>query len=223
MTSSLSYTYIPHQNSTYVAYDINQPISVYVSYTPAYMYVFPESLQITPYKQVYTYIIQCTCTTCIYLLAMHTHAVCSSTTGQEPPKPLRLLQKIEKPVPRPPTPTCPAPGSGVEEREQAIILLQRVLRGRSKQAKVSTHTICPYTCVYKCTQNVYKAVLRVCEHSFFSLPSKLCNGQLYAGKEQRADLIRELRTTHALQSPELGQKRREKEEILSKQAHKLVP
>lgn len=46
--------------------------------------------------------------------------------------------------------------------------------------------------------------------------------QLYAGKEQRSDLITELRTTHALQSPEQREKKREKEEILSKQAHKLV-
>ena len=46
--------------------------------------------------------------------------------------------------------------------------------------------------------------------------------QLYAAKEQRGDLIRELRTTHALQSPEQLEKKREKEEILSKQTHKSV-
>ena len=46
------------------------------------------------------------------------------------------------------------------------------------------------------------------------------DAQLYAGKEQRADLIRELRTTHALQSPEQAQKRQEMKEILSKQTHK---
>ena len=65
----------------------------------------------------------------------------SLNTGQKTPKPLRLLQKVEKPVPRPPTPTCPAPPPGIEEREQALILLQRVIRGRSRQAKVTTHPL----------------------------------------------------------------------------------
>ena len=60
--------------------------------------------------------------------------------GKRTPKPLRLLQKVEKLVPRPPTPTCPAPPPGMEEREQALILLQRVLRGRSTQAKVRLQT-----------------------------------------------------------------------------------
>ena len=36
----------------------------------------------------------------------------------------------------------------------------------------------------------------------------------------RSDLIRELRTTHALQSPEQKQKKQETERILSKQRHK---
>lgn len=64
--------------------------------------------------------------------------------GHEPPKPLRLLQKVEKPALRPVTPTCSAPEPGVEEREQAIILLQRVLRGRSRQAKVNNMSIIGY-------------------------------------------------------------------------------
>jgi hypothetical protein len=107
---------------------------------------------------------------------VHSDLVTQREAGREPPRPLRLLQRVEKPVPRPPTPTCPAPPPGAEEREQAVVLLQRLLRGRSRQAK------------------------------------------MYAGKERRADLIRELRTTHALQSPEQAQKKREKGEILSKQA-----
>ncbi|CAI8024855.1 Cilia- and flagella-associated protein 91 [Geodia barretti] len=111
---------------------------------------------------------------------VHCDIIAERQAGQQTPRPLRLLQKVEKPVPRPPTPTCLAPPPGVEEREQAVVLLQRVIRGRSRQAK------------------------------------------LYAAKEQRADLIRELRTTHALQSPEQAQKRQEKKDILSKQTHKLV-
>jgi hypothetical protein len=111
---------------------------------------------------------------------VHCDIIAERQAGQQTPRPLRLLQKVEKSVPRPPTPTCPAPPPGVEEREQAVVLLQRVIRGRFRQAK------------------------------------------LYAGKEQRADLIRELRTTHALQSPEQAQKRQEMKEILSKQTHKLA-
>ena len=45
--------------------------------------------------------------------------------------------------------------------------------------------------------------------------------QMFEAKEQRGDLIRELRSTHALQSPEQKEKRREKMEVLSKQTRRL--
>ncbi len=63
--------------------------------------------------------------------------------GKESPKPLRFLERIEKPVPRPPTPIVPCPSPGSEEEELAIVLLQRVIRGRAIQTKVrnSTNTI----------------------------------------------------------------------------------
>ncbi|XP_056321628.1 cilia- and flagella-associated protein 91 [Danio aesculapii] len=51
-------------------------------------------------------------------------------------KPLRFLFKREKPVPRPPTPTVEKPPEGDEERELAIIFLQKLLRGRSTQNKM---------------------------------------------------------------------------------------
>ena len=41
--------------------------------------------------------------------------------------------------------------------------------------------------------------------------------QMFEGKERRRDLIAELRTTHALQSPEQKEKRRESEALHSKQ------
>lgn len=41
--------------------------------------------------------------------------------------------------------------------------------------------------------------------------------QMYGGKEMRSDLIQELRTTHALQSPEQKEKKQEMERILSQQ------
>ena len=44
--------------------------------------------------------------------------------------------------------------------------------------------------------------------------------KMYEGKEMRSDLIKELRTTHALQSPEQKQKKKETEAILSKQRAK---
>ncbi|KAI7808945.1 putative protein MAATS1, partial [Triplophysa rosa] len=51
----------------------------------------------------------------------------------EEKKPLRFLFKREKPVPRPPTPVVDGPPEGDEERELAIIFLQKSLRGRSTQ------------------------------------------------------------------------------------------
>ncbi|XP_019855688.1 PREDICTED: protein MAATS1-like, partial [Amphimedon queenslandica] len=90
-------------------------------------------------------------------------------------KPLRLLVKVDKPIPRPPTPTVEATPEDDEKQELAIILLQRVMRGRAIQNK------------------------------------------MFDGKEMRSDLIKELRTTHALQQPEQKEKRKETENILSKQ------
>ena len=57
-------------------------------------------------------------------------------SGQESPKSLRFLERVEKPMPRPPTPTVQCPEAGLEETEQAVVLLQRVLRGRAVQNKV---------------------------------------------------------------------------------------
>uniref|UniRef100_A0A8C3PM19 Cilia- and flagella-associated protein 91 n=1 Tax=Calidris pygmaea TaxID=425635 RepID=A0A8C3PM19_9CHAR len=52
---------------------------------------------------------------------------------KEPKKPLRLLEKVEKPVPRPPTPILEKPSIEEEERELAVIYLQKLLRGRAIQ------------------------------------------------------------------------------------------
>ncbi|PKU32921.1 protein maats1 [Limosa lapponica baueri] len=52
---------------------------------------------------------------------------------KEPKKPLRLLEKVEKPVPRPPTPVLEKPSIEEEERELAVIYLQKLLRGRAIQ------------------------------------------------------------------------------------------
>ncbi|KAM9020389.1 cilia- and flagella-associated protein 91 isoform 2-T3 [Ara ararauna] len=72
-------------------------------------------------------------------------------------KPLPLLQKVEKPVPQPPTPILEKPLVEEEETELAVICLQQLLRGRAIQ------------------------------------------NMMFEGKEKRLELIRELRTTHALQ------------------------
>uniref|UniRef100_A0A8C2U3F9 Cilia- and flagella-associated protein 91 n=1 Tax=Coturnix japonica TaxID=93934 RepID=A0A8C2U3F9_COTJA len=55
---------------------------------------------------------------------------------KEPKKPLHFLQKIEKPVPRPPTPILEKPSIEEEERELAVICLQKLLRGRAIQNKM---------------------------------------------------------------------------------------
>jgi len=52
-------------------------------------------------------------------------------SGEE--KPLRFLKLIEKPVPRPPTPQIPVPDKNDEERELAVIYLQKILRGKAVQ------------------------------------------------------------------------------------------
>ncbi|XP_064407633.1 cilia- and flagella-associated protein 91-like [Halichondria panicea] len=67
---------------------------------------------------------------------VHTQLVTERTKGKESPKPLRFLERIEKPVPRPPTPIVPCPSPGSEEEELAIVLLQRVIRGRAIQTKM---------------------------------------------------------------------------------------
>ncbi|KAG7330868.1 hypothetical protein KOW79_004837 [Hemibagrus wyckioides] len=51
----------------------------------------------------------------------------------EEKKPLHFLYRVEKPVPRPPTPTVDVPPEGDEEKELAVIFLQKLLRGRSIQ------------------------------------------------------------------------------------------
>ncbi|OXB83379.1 UNVERIFIED_CONTAM: hypothetical protein H355_001816 [Colinus virginianus] len=55
---------------------------------------------------------------------------------KEPKKPLRFLEKVEKPVPRPPTPVLEKPSIEEEERELAVICLQKLLRGRAIQNKM---------------------------------------------------------------------------------------
>ncbi|XP_048827755.1 cilia- and flagella-associated protein 91 isoform X2 [Brienomyrus brachyistius] len=52
---------------------------------------------------------------------------------QKESKPLRFLQRMEKPAPRPPTPSVAVPPEGEEDKELAIINLQKLLRGRSIQ------------------------------------------------------------------------------------------
>ncbi|XP_067849117.1 cilia- and flagella-associated protein 91 [Heptranchias perlo] len=53
--------------------------------------------------------------------------------GEESEKPLRFLFKIIKPSARPPTPTVEPPPEGEEEKNLAIIYLQKLIRGRAIQ------------------------------------------------------------------------------------------
>ncbi|XP_046852918.1 cilia- and flagella-associated protein 91-like [Xenia sp. Carnegie-2017] len=48
-------------------------------------------------------------------------------------KPLRFLEKVEKPIPRPPTPSVHVPSQVEEDEELAVIFLQKLLRGRAIQ------------------------------------------------------------------------------------------
>lgn len=54
----------------------------------------------------------------------------------EPVKPLRFLQKIEKPIPRPATPSVPSVSESDEDQELAVTYLQQIIRGRAIQNMV---------------------------------------------------------------------------------------
>ncbi|XP_017325120.1 cilia- and flagella-associated protein 91 [Ictalurus punctatus] len=64
---------------------------------------------------------------------MKTHQALKDKKVQVEKKPLRFLYRIERPVPRPPTPVVDVPPEGDEEKELAVIFLQKLLRGRSIQ------------------------------------------------------------------------------------------
>ncbi|XP_005502677.3 cilia- and flagella-associated protein 91 isoform X2 [Columba livia] len=99
---------------------------------------------------------------------------------KEPKKPLRFLEKVEKPIPRPPTPILQNPSTEEEEIELAVICLQKLLRGRAIQ------------------------------------------NMMFEEKEKQVELIRELRTTHALQEDgQLLLKAEEKNILALKQQHDM--
>ncbi|XP_010173412.2 cilia- and flagella-associated protein 91, partial [Antrostomus carolinensis] len=91
------------------------------------------------------------------LAQVHQALLEKKSKAKEPKKPLRVLEKVEKLVPRPPTPILEKPSLEEEETELAVICLQKLLRGRAIQ------------------------------------------NMMFEEKEKRLELIRELRSTHALQ------------------------
>ncbi|CAF0958700.1 unnamed protein product [Rotaria magnacalcarata] len=93
----------------------------------------------------------------------------------EEPKPLRFLVKVEKPVPRPPTPGIDLPDMEQEEREKSIIYIQKLLRGRAIQ------------------------------------------NMMYKNKEERIELIDEMRSTHALQEQDMNRKKLQRQDIQAEQ------
>ncbi|XP_054644284.1 cilia- and flagella-associated protein 91 isoform X2 [Dunckerocampus dactyliophorus] len=85
----------------------------------------------------------------------------------------KFLVKKEKPAPRPVTPTVEEPPEGEEEKELAVIQLQKLLRGRSIQTEI------------------------------------------FNSKENHLDLIKELRTTHALRAKEQRLQEADKEHVMA--------
>ncbi|KAJ8352862.1 hypothetical protein SKAU_G00243380 [Synaphobranchus kaupii] len=68
---------------------------------------------------------------------MRTHEELKEKKGKvEEKKPLRFLYKIEKPVTRPPTPAIQPPPPGFEEKDLAVICLQKLFRGASGKEAV---------------------------------------------------------------------------------------
>lgn len=76
--------------------------------------------------------------------------------GYKPPKPLRYLERVEKPVSRPPTPCVTSPNEMEEEKELAVVLLQRVLRGRAIQHKVGALSVLFTSCT--CTSFIVECL-----------------------------------------------------------------
>lgn len=91
------------------------------------------------------------------------------------PAPLRFCEEIVPPPVRPSTPSVDMPSAEEEEKEQAAILIQRLLRGRAAQ------------------------------------------NEMFVGREQRRELIAELRSTHALQEAEQQAKAAQRDRVLSQQ------
>nr|CAB3263584.1 protein MAATS1-like [Phallusia mammillata] len=67
------------------------------------------------------------------LAEMHKGIKEAKQKEKEVAKPLRFLQKVVKPIPRPPTPEVDAPSKDDEEKELAVIFLQKLIRGRAIQ------------------------------------------------------------------------------------------
>ena len=77
-------------------------------------------------------------------MEMHDFIKEEKNKALEPPKPLRFLTRIEKPVPRPPTPSVEIPSPQEEERELAVIFLQQVLD--SHLTLLTDHRYYGHTC-----------------------------------------------------------------------------
>lgn len=100
--------------------------------------------------------------------------------GREEAKPLRFLQRIERPVPRPPTPECDTLDEAEENRQLAVIFIQQIIRGRAIQ------------------------------------------NNMFEGKEKRKELIKELRSTHALQGKEQSMRQHEQKATLALQRQRRL-
>lgn len=100
--------------------------------------------------------------------------------ANKPDKGLKFMVKLEKPKPRPSTPSVANPSRQGEEVEIAAITLQKVIRGRAVQ------------------------------------------NMMYEGKENRRELIAELRGTHALQKAQQKVKRDEKQEVIELQRQRRL-
>merc|ERR1719499_2564063 len=99
--------------------------------------------------------------------------------AQKQQKPLAFLQRVEKPISRPPTPTVAPIPQEEEDAELSTIRLQAMIRGRA-------------------TQNMMRE-----------------------GRDKRVELIKELRSTHALQEAQQSLKQTEKDDTLSLQRKRL--
>lgn len=111
---------------------------------------------------------------------IYDHITSMKETKKEEEKPLRFLKLIEKPVPRPPTPQISVPDRQDEERDLAVIYIQKILRGKAIQ------------------------------------------NMMYDGKQEKIVLIKEVASTHALQTVDQADTKLFKQKVMGMQRQRQV-
>ncbi|CAF0885951.1 unnamed protein product [Adineta steineri] len=128
----------------------------------------------------------------------------------EEPKPLRFLVKVEKPIPRPPTPSVDVPNPDIAAEKEKKLEEPKPLRFLVKVEKPIPRPPTP-------SVDVPNPEDEEREKSIIYL-QKLLRGRatqnmMYKNKEERIELIEEMRSTHALQEQDMNMKKLQRQDI----------